>query len=132
MAPSALLAPLCTWAPCCSTNCNWYLHGSKYGLAKRGGWGLGRTRDALLSLVVAGGRLLLTPVNSVRVTSQRHSAHKRIVLGQVAHDCTIIGEGGAYWPLPTFRVVAADRPTEPLTAKSCTGCWTQVRAAQLA
>ena len=48
---------------------------------------------------------------------------------QVAHDCTIIGEGGAYWPLPTFRVVAADRPTEPLTAKSCTGCWTQVRAA---
>lgn len=45
---------------------------------------------------------------------------------QVAHDCAIIGEGGAYWPGPTFRVVAQDRPQEPLLAKSCTGCWTQV------
>lgn len=44
----------------------------------------------------------------------------------VAHDCAIIGEGGMYWPAPTFRVVAADRPAEPLFAKSCTGCWTQV------
>lgn len=34
-----------------------------------------------------------------------------------------------YWPLPTFRVAAADRPNEPLTAKSCTGCWTQVHVA---
>ena len=42
------------------------------------------------------------------------------------HDCHIIGQGGQYWPAPTFQVVAMDRPEEPLIAKSCTGCWTGV------
>ena len=42
------------------------------------------------------------------------------------HECTIIGNGGAYWPQPTYKVVAMDRADEPLLAKSCTGCWTQV------
>ncbi|KAG2488719.1 hypothetical protein HYH03_012719 [Edaphochlamys debaryana] len=42
------------------------------------------------------------------------------------HTCEIVGEGGAYWPAPTYVVTAADRPDEPLVAKSCTGCWTAV------
>ena len=42
------------------------------------------------------------------------------------HECYIIGKGGKYWPLPTFKVVSLDRPEEPLIAKSCTGCWTGV------
>ena len=42
------------------------------------------------------------------------------------HECDIIGKGGMHWPLPTFRVVALDRPDEPLIAKSCTGCWTAI------
>ncbi|RMZ52298.1 hypothetical protein APUTEX25_001688 [Auxenochlorella protothecoides] len=42
------------------------------------------------------------------------------------HDCYVQGEGGEHWPGPTFRVVARDRPDEPLVAKSCTGCWTGV------
>ena len=42
------------------------------------------------------------------------------------HECSIIGQGGAYWPHPTYHVVAMDRADEPLLAKSCTGCWTQV------
>ena len=42
------------------------------------------------------------------------------------HECDIIGKGGLHWPLPTFRVVALDRPDEPLLAKSCTGCWTAI------
>ena len=42
------------------------------------------------------------------------------------HECYIVGKGGAHWPLPTFKVVALDRPEEPLIAKSCTGCWTGV------
>ncbi|DBB01439.1 hypothetical protein WJX77_003930 [Trebouxia sp. C0004] len=42
------------------------------------------------------------------------------------HECTIIGKGGAHWPHPTYKVVAMDRADEPLLAKSCTGCWTQV------
>jgi hypothetical protein len=42
------------------------------------------------------------------------------------HECDIIGKGGVHWPLPTFRVVALDRPDEPLIAKSCTGCWTAI------
>ena len=46
------------------------------------------------------------------------------------HECTIIGKDGEYWPAPTFKVVALDRPDEPLIAKSCTGCWTGVSAAQ--
>jgi F/Y-rich N-terminus len=43
------------------------------------------------------------------------------------HECSILGAGGVHWPAPTFKVVAMDRPDEPLIAKSCTGCWTLVR-----
>ncbi|GFR53040.1 hypothetical protein Agub_g15740 [Astrephomene gubernaculifera] len=42
------------------------------------------------------------------------------------HTCEVLGESGQYWPAPTFVVTAADRPDEPLVAKSCTGCWTAV------
>lgn len=42
------------------------------------------------------------------------------------HECEIQGEGGQYWPAPTFIVTALDRADEPLVARSCTGCWTQV------
>eukprot|EP00798_Chlamydomonas_sp_ICE-L_P023727 gene23727-9280_t len=42
------------------------------------------------------------------------------------HECTILEEDGEYWPLPTFKVTALDRPDEPCTAKSCTGCWSSV------
>lgn len=42
------------------------------------------------------------------------------------HECYIEGRTGQYWPAPTFKVVALDRPDEPLIAKSCTGCWTAV------
>ena len=42
------------------------------------------------------------------------------------HECSILGREGAHWPAPTFRVVAFDRPDEPLVAKSCTGCWSAV------
>lgn len=42
------------------------------------------------------------------------------------HECFIEGSQGKFWPSPTFKVVALDRPDEPLVAKSCTGCWTAV------
>ncbi|CAD7703988.1 unnamed protein product [Ostreobium quekettii] len=42
------------------------------------------------------------------------------------HECDIIAKGGKFFPLPTFRVTALDRPNDPLIAKSCTGCWTLV------
>ncbi|KAL4451372.1 hypothetical protein ABPG77_009444 [Micractinium sp. CCAP 211/92] len=42
------------------------------------------------------------------------------------HECYIIGKGGQFWPQPTFKVVALDRPDEPLIGKSCTGCWTGI------
>lgn len=42
------------------------------------------------------------------------------------HECHIVGRGGLYWPAPTFKVVALDRPEDPLVAKSCTGCWTGI------
>lgn len=44
------------------------------------------------------------------------------------HECEIIGEGGTFWPSPTFMVTARDREEEPIVAKSCTGCWSQVGA----
>jgi hypothetical protein len=44
------------------------------------------------------------------------------------HECAILGPEGQFWPAPTFRVTAMDRPQEPLLAKSCTGCWSGVRA----
>lgn len=39
------------------------------------------------------------------------------------HTCCILGAGGLHWPCPTFRVLASDRPDEPLDAKSPTGAW---------
>lgn len=42
------------------------------------------------------------------------------------HECYVVGQGGKYWPAPTFKVVALDRPEEPIIAKSCTGCWTGI------
>lgn len=44
----------------------------------------------------------------------------------VVHYCEIVGEGGEFWPLPTFKVTAMDRPEQPMVAKSCTGCWTAI------
>jgi hypothetical protein len=37
------------------------------------------------------------------------------------HDCYILA-GGAFAPRPTFRIVASDRPLEPIDAKSTSGC----------
>ncbi len=42
------------------------------------------------------------------------------------HTCTILGEGGLYWPAPTFRIVALDRPDEELDARSPTGAWNAI------
>ncbi|GBF99740.1 hypothetical protein Rsub_12515 [Raphidocelis subcapitata] len=42
------------------------------------------------------------------------------------HECGIVGEGGAFWPAPTFVVTARDRPDEPMVARSCTGCWSGI------
>jgi hypothetical protein len=42
------------------------------------------------------------------------------------HECEIIGEGGQFWPAPTFVVTARDREDQPIVAKSCTGCWSGV------
>ena len=42
------------------------------------------------------------------------------------HECGILGREGQFWPAATFRVAALDRPNDPLYAKSCTGCWSQV------
>jgi hypothetical protein len=42
------------------------------------------------------------------------------------HECEIVGEGGQFWPAPTFVVTARDREDEPIVAKSCTGCWSGV------
>ena len=38
------------------------------------------------------------------------------------HTCKIIGEGGAYWPNPTFQILAED-DGELIEAKSATGAW---------
>lgn len=54
----------------------------------------------------------------------RATAHVQVQLDQLCmHSCCIIGEGGLHWPCPTFRVLASDRPDEPLDAKSPTGAW---------
>jgi hypothetical protein len=45
------------------------------------------------------------------------------------HECEIVGEGGQFWPAPTFVVTARDREDEPIVAKSCTGCWSGVSGA---
>lgn len=41
------------------------------------------------------------------------------------HNCSILGETGAYWPLPTFEIRAEDSK-EPIVAKSATGAWTAI------
>ena len=47
------------------------------------------------------------------------------------HECAVVGAGGPHWPAPPFVVTALDRPSEPLTAKSCTGCWSAVKQPSL-
>ena len=42
------------------------------------------------------------------------------------HTCTILGEGGLFWPAPTFRIVALDRPNDELDARSPTGAWNAI------
>lgn len=42
-----------------------------------------------------------------------------------AHECHIFSRG-LFSPGPTFRIVASDRPDEPLDAKSATGAWNAV------
>ena len=46
---------------------------------------------------------------------------------KVEHECTIVANG-RFAPGPTFRVVAADRPNEPLEGKTPSEPWTAVRA----
>lgn len=43
------------------------------------------------------------------------------------HECSIFS-GGKFRPAPTFRIVASDRPDEPLDGKSATSCWNMVLA----
>jgi hypothetical protein len=43
------------------------------------------------------------------------------------HECSIHANG-IFKPGPTFRIVAADRPAEPLEGKSATMCWSAVLA----
>ena len=50
-----------------------------------------------------------------------------VLLDQVCvHECRIVGEGGRYWPAPTFTIVALDRPNELIEGKSATGCWNAI------
>ena len=42
------------------------------------------------------------------------------------HECSIFARG-KFHPAPTFQIVAADRPEEPLVGKSATACWKMVR-----
>ena len=60
-------------------------------------------------------------------SSTRFRSSERIG-DQVEHVCSVVGAGGAHWPLPTFVVTAADRPDEPLAARSATGAWSAVLA----
>jgi hypothetical protein len=68
------------------------------------------------------------PTKPPNHSATRPPPRSSVDLGALAwHDCTIVGEGGAYWPAPTFVVTARDRPGEPMVARSCTGCWSGVR-----
>ena len=51
-----------------------------------------------------------------------------VELGQLCHHTCIISSQGKYSQDggPTFTIVAADRPEEPVTGKSCTMCWTKI------
>jgi len=44
----------------------------------------------------------------------------------VNHECRIVGQGGKFWPAPTFQIVADDRPEEPFYGKSATACWSAI------
>ena len=50
----------------------------------------------------------------------------------VLYTSEVLGEGeeGTYWPKPTFRVTAADRPSEPIVADKPCGCWDVVRRSE--
>ncbi len=65
--------------------------------------------------------ILLLPNN----TSLQY--HGQVELDQLCmHTCSILGQEGHFWPAPTFRIVASDRPDEQLDAKSPTGAWNAV------
>lgn len=54
-------------------------------------------------------------------------SYQQVELDQLCmHTCSILGQEGHFWPAPTFRIVAADRPDEELEAKSPTGAWNAV------
>jgi len=57
----------------------------------------------------------------------RTNFRSSVLLDQVCvHECRVFGEGGRFWPAPTFRIIALDRPDEVFDAKSPTGCWNAV------
>ncbi|KAK9827901.1 hypothetical protein WJX74_008299 [Apatococcus lobatus] len=52
-----------------------------------------------------------------------------VVLEQLClHDCHILGQGGKFWPQPTFRIVAADQVSKPVEGRSATGAWNAILA----
>ena len=56
-----------------------------------------------------------------------HTLCAQVELDQLClHTCTILGGGGCFWPAPTFRITAADRPQEMIDAKTPTGAWNAV------
>lgn len=57
----------------------------------------------------------------------RTNFRSSVLLGQVCvHECRVVGEGGRFWPAPTFQIIALDRPDEAFDGKSPTGCWNAV------
>ena len=55
------------------------------------------------------------------------ASNASVLLDQVCvHECRVVGEGGRFWPAPTFQIVALDRPDEAFDGKSPTGCWNAV------
>ena len=57
----------------------------------------------------------------------RTNFRSSVLLDQVCvHECRVVGEGGRFWPAPTFQIVALDRPDEAFDGKSPTGCWNAV------
>ncbi len=58
-----------------------------------------------------------------------HACGRQVALDQLClHTCTILGARGCFWPAPTFRITAADRPSEMIDAKTPTGAWNAVLA----
>ena len=55
--------------------------------------------------------------------------HQLQALNQLClHDCYILGQGGKFWPQPTFRIVAADQASKPVDGRSATGAWNAILA----